>query len=439
MDRRPRTTGTVLALVALACALASPMPALARDYAGIVVDAATGRTLYEDRADAVRFPASLTKMMTLRLAFEAMERGALSPDDPVTFSARAAAAPPSKVGVAAGRSIPVREAVDALVVKSANDAAVALCETLYDTEERCAWAMTLEARRLGMASTVFRNASGLPDRGQVTTARDMARLGLSLRRDHPDRFASFAKREAVVGGRTFRSHNKLLGRVRGVDGIKTGYIRASGYNLVTSVERDGRSVVAVVIGGRTGASRDAHMRDLLSRTFRYASRGDGYAAGLSGPMVPAEGLAVAELLPEPTTGDDGPYRTTAMAFAPEPDRTGAAAAVTGVVRSDDNGTPAPRTGQESAVVPGDEGSDAQGGWMVQVAAAPTERGAREMMEDAKRRLPSLLARAERVVVGRRGGRTYHQARFVGFDTSREAVEACRSLERAGGDCYSGKG
>ena len=435
---RARTAGTTVLVVAVLSLL--PTPALARSYAGLVLDAATGETLYEDRADEARFPASLTKMMTLRLAFDAMERGALSPDDRVTFSARAAAAPPSKVGVAKGGSIRVDEAVRALIVKSANDVAVALCETMYGTEERCAWAMTLEARRLGMTSTTFRNASGLPDRDQVTTARDMARLGLSLKRDHPDRFDLFRTRSVTVAGKTFKTHNRLLGSVSGVDGIKTGYTRASGFNLVTTLERDGRSIVAVVIGGRTGASRDVHMRDLIGRTLRKASRTGGIVASVPNPSVPSPGtpvgVAVADL--DPTTVgpvDERPYRdTAALAYAPTEGRASgsdAAEAITTALVAD---TPAPAPDERPTTVE----RDADGRWMVQVAAAPTERGARSMLSRAVDLHSGFAAQAERVVTGEKDGKTFHQARFVGYDTARAAARACSALKSAGGDCYHGR-
>jgi D-alanyl-D-alanine carboxypeptidase len=240
-------------------------------YAGIVVDASTGKVLYADNARAPRYPASLTKMMTLYLTFEGLERGKFGLNTKIKVSRRAASEPPSKLWLRAGSYITVKDAMHALVTKSANDAATALSEFLAGSEVRFAKLATRKARALGMTDTVFRNAHGLPDSRQITTARDMARLGIALREHFPRRYSIFKTRSYRYGKKTLRSHNRLVGKVKGVDGIKTGYINASGFNLVTSVQRDGRSIVAVVMGGRTAASRDAHMRALIARYLPKAS------------------------------------------------------------------------------------------------------------------------------------------------------------------------
>ena len=247
-------------------------PAQAR-YASIVIDADTGDVLRSRNADTRRYPASLTKMMTLYLLFEAIDNGRLSLDSKLKISKRAARQPPSKLGLRAGKTIRVKDAISALIVKSANDIAVVVAETLGKTEKGFAEKMTRKAHALGMSRTTFRNASGLPNRGQRSTARDMARLARALMRDFPHRYHYFDDQRFRYAGKEHRTPNRLLGNYRGLDGMKTGYIRASGFNLVASAERDGRRIIAVVFGGRTSRSRNAHMANLLDLGFtRLAER-----------------------------------------------------------------------------------------------------------------------------------------------------------------------
>ncbi|QKV17910.1 D-alanyl-D-alanine carboxypeptidase [Oricola thermophila] len=241
-------------------------------YAAIVVDAKDGSILYSVAADRKRYPASLTKMMTLYLLFEAIDSGRVSKTTQIPVSATAARKPASKLYLKAGSTIDVDTAIRALVVKSANDVATAVAEYLAGSEENFARQMTAKARRLGMTDTVFTNASGLPDSGMTTTARDMALLGLALRRDFPHHYGYFSLRSFEFRGKQIRGHNRVLEMVSGADGIKTGYIRASGYNLAASVRRNGRSLVAVVMGGKTGTARDAHMAQLLAASFNRSRR-----------------------------------------------------------------------------------------------------------------------------------------------------------------------
>ncbi|GGG51903.1 hypothetical protein GCM10010964_43860 [Caldovatus sediminis] len=237
-------------------------------YAAIVVDAGSGTALIAAHADAPRHPASLTKMMTLYMVFEALREGRLSLSTPITISAEAAARPPSKLGLPPGSRITVEQAILALVTKSANDVAAAVGEHLSGgSEARFAQMMTLRARSLGMTRTTFRNASGLPDPDQVTTARDMALLGRRLMHDFPERFAYFSTPSFSFRGRPLRNHNRLLLEYEGVDGIKTGYVHASGFNLVASARRDGVRLIAAVFGGATGRERDHHVMALLDQGF----------------------------------------------------------------------------------------------------------------------------------------------------------------------------
>ncbi len=233
-------------------------------FAAVVVDASSGRTLYAESASETRYPASLTKMMTMYMLFEAIDSGRIAKDAPIPVSANAARQPPSKLGIRAGDTITVDTAIRALAVKSANDVSVAVAEFLAGSEAAFAAQMTARARSIGMSRTVFRNASGLHDPGQVTTASDMAKLGIALRKRFLHHFRYFSLREFAVGGRNIRGHNKALDIITGADGIKTGYTRASGYNLVTSVNRNGKLIVAVILGENSAGQRDRRMAALIT-------------------------------------------------------------------------------------------------------------------------------------------------------------------------------
>ncbi|HYD15622.1 MAG TPA: D-alanyl-D-alanine carboxypeptidase family protein [Hyphomicrobium sp.] len=239
--------------------------------AAMVLDANTGKVLHEQFADAPRYPASLTKMMTLYLVFAEIEAGRLSYDTKITVSERANGMAPSKLGLEIGEQIAVIDAVKALITKSANDMAVALAEHIGGSEYQFAQMMTERARQIGMASTTFRNASGLPDTRQLTTARDMVTLGLRLQDDFPKHYRLFSISSFTYGGKIYKSHNTLMRGFPGMDGIKTGYTRASGFNLVSSVRTGNKHLVAAVFGGKTAAVRNAHMRALLYRGLQNAS------------------------------------------------------------------------------------------------------------------------------------------------------------------------
>lgn len=247
----------------------APLPS--DKYAAIVIDASTGQVLYETNSREPRYPASLTKMMTLFMLFEAVDEGRITLDTQMPVSAYAAGRPPSKLGLRAGQTIDARSAILALCVRSANDVAAVVGEFLGGSEARFAEMMTSRARQLGMISTTFRNASGLPDENQRTTARDMAALSVALRQRFPHHYHYFGNREFAYAGKVIRGHNDLLGRVAGVDGLKTGYIRASGFNLATSAGRGGRRIVAVVMGGESARSRNAHMEELIETYLPRAS------------------------------------------------------------------------------------------------------------------------------------------------------------------------
>ena len=240
-------------------------------FSAIVVDANSGRTLYSAYEDGLRHPASITKVMTLYLLFEELDRGAMTLRTQIPISEHAAAQEPSKLGIAPGQTISVEDAIKAVVTRSANDVAVAIAEAIGHTEENFADMMTRKAHALGMSSTVYRNASGLPNDEQVTTARDLTILARSLEDRFPRYFRYFSTAEFDYAGEVIGNHNHLLGRIDGVDEIKTGYTRASGFNLLTSVHRDGRSLIAVVMGGRTAGARDRIMENLIADHIAEAS------------------------------------------------------------------------------------------------------------------------------------------------------------------------
>src|SRR4051794_33355333 len=298
-DRASLRLGAFLALIT-ACGLGAASPARAQigseRYAAIVVDSRSGNTLIAASPDEQRYPASLTKMMTAYMAFEALRDGRLTLSTPIQVSYEAASKPPSRLGLVGGMSLTAEEAILALVTKSANDAAAALGEHLGGgSEQRFAQMMTLKARALGMTRTTFRNASGLPDVDQVSTARDMALLGRRLLQAFPDRYSYFSTPNFVFRGRTHWNHNRLLAEYEGADGIKTGYVNDSGFNLVASAQRDGVRLVATVFGGRSGRERDRHMMALLDQGFAQMGvapqpRGGGMMARATAPALRAGGL-----------------------------------------------------------------------------------------------------------------------------------------------------
>jgi D-alanyl-D-alanine carboxypeptidase len=240
-------------------------------YASIVLDANSGNVLHADKADELRHPASLTKIMTLYLLFERLDAGKIRPDSQLPISEHASIQAPTKLGLKPGQSIEVEDAILGMVTKSANDAAVAVAEAIGGSEPEFADLMTLKAHAIGMSRTTYRNASGLPNDEQVTTARDQAQLGRAIAERFPRYYRYFATPSFTYHGQTMRNHNQLLGHVEGMDGIKTGYTQASGFNLVASVRRDNRHIVSVVMGGTSAGARDARMRSLIEEYIVVAA------------------------------------------------------------------------------------------------------------------------------------------------------------------------
>jgi len=357
--------------------------AKAGKYAAIVVEARSGQVLYARNADSLRYPASLTKMMTLYMAFEALDSGRLKLGDRILISARAAGQPPSRLGLDRGESLTVEDAILVLVTKSANDVAVALAEKLGGNEQNFARMMTLKGRQLGMAHSRFFNASGLPNSSQRSTARDMATLARALLRDHPNFYGYFARQQFSFRGRNFKNHNHLLGSFDGTDGIKTGYINASGYNLVASVTRDGQRLIGVVFGGRSSSSRDRHMRDLIDQSFVRL------ATYVQPPVPPLP-------LDKPTLTQAAMGTTTAIGAAPP----------------------------------------ASDGWKVQVGAYETYDVARQRALNAASVVPGFLRQPRIAVepVGADDSRLY-RAQLTPYD-GRRAELACEVLKRRHVDCFT---
>ena len=451
--------GLVFALCILALSQVFAAEEAQARYASIVIDAETGEVLRSRNADIRRYPASLTKMMTLYLLFEAIDNGKFSLNSKLKVSKRAAGQSPSKLGLRAGSTIRVEDAIKALIVKSANDIAVVVAEALGGTEVEFARKMTRKAKALGMSRTSFRNASGLPNRKQRSTARDMAKLARALMQDFPNRYHYFDDRRFRYRGRVHRSPNKLLGRYRGMDGIKTGYIRASGFNLVASAERDGRRVIAVVFGGKTSRSRNAHMANLLDLGFTRIAENDAkrgrvrYAgvpwppggSGLAAPtprFKPATIMVAAAEPPDLVEGAAAPpaepIETPSPASQPAPEP---AEIVSGPAPP----KPAPaKPGAEPLTVAEPEPAPApapsptktfealsavEGAWGIQVGAYESVTAAEIAMRRASTRAP-VLKDAKATLAPRTDGRgTLYRARFLGLYKN-DAERACKALRAA---------
>ncbi|WP_158918465.1 D-alanyl-D-alanine carboxypeptidase [Caulobacter sp. S45] len=284
--------GLAVTMTTALAGLATPAAALGvfsqPKYAAIVLDANSGEVLYAKRADALRFPASITKIMTLYLTFEALATGRLSMHDTVTISPHAYSMAPSKVSTHAGETLSVEEAIQAVTVHSANDVAVALAEKVGGSESRFAQLMTLRARELGMTHSYFVNASGLPDSRQIVTARDISILARAVMRDYPQYYAYFGERSFDFHGKVLINHNHLLQKMPGVDGLKTGYTNAAGFNLAASAVRGGHRLITVVLGGPSTAARDENVEELLDAGFNVINR---RAAG--------QRMTIASLISEP--------------------------------------------------------------------------------------------------------------------------------------------
>jgi len=458
--------GRTLAIAGLVSGLAglAGSEAAAAPNAAIVIDAKSGKVLYSDNPDARRHPASLTKMMTLYMLFEQIDSGQASLDTNISVSGRCAGQAPSKLGFKPGQTIKARDTILALVTKSANDVACAIGEHISGTESAFARDMTNRARRLGMSKTTFRNASGLPDNAQVTSARDMATLGRALQDHFPEHFKYFATKSFKWKGNTYSNHNRLLGRVKGVDGIKTGYIRASGFNLVSTVKRSNRELVAVVLGGDTGKARDARMASLIEKYLPKATKGRRTVAAVQG--APNGKVVVLGVVPIPPRRPERPSEPITTASVVGANSIFALAAVDAVeqgdtampdeveqVLSEQAGAATPSAPAAKALAPvtvaavaaepapkkaaPEPAGGSVSGWKIQLAAVPTEASALEILNNARSKAPDVLAKAspytETVV---KEEVTLYRARFAGFSDRDEARAACAHLTKKDFACLA---
>ncbi|WP_245418401.1 SPOR domain-containing protein [Cohaesibacter intestini] len=461
----------IACLAALFLALASlgaATPAVANSkYAAYVIDVKSGKVLFSRNANSLRYPASLTKMMTLYMLFERLENGSLTLNSRLKVSKHAAARPPSKLGLRPGSSIRVRDAILALVTKSANDVAATIAENLGGTESNFAKMMTAKARSIGMSRTTFKNASGLPNKYQKTTAKDMALLGRALQDRFPKQYKFFNTRAFKYGKRRYGNHNRLLGRVKGVDGIKTGYTRASGFNLVSNVKSRDRHIVAVVMGGKTGRSRDAHMKKLIASYLPKAKSG----RRLTALVVPRAGtkrsyIQLAKQVPLPRAKTLGSNVVLASAqqpsdmvasYAPQqklaslprinptlddasaietasgtvtnhkPRVTTAALAILPRAANDPIGD----LSTHSPVLPEAAPIKARpSGWHIQLGATPSLEAANRLLAKARAKNQRLLvAKLNHTETVQKNSDTLYRARFAGFESKSAARSACKILKK----------
>lgn len=379
-------------------------------FEALVLDADTGQVLGENNADALTYPASLAKMMTLYLTFEALNSGKLRLDQPLPVSENASAKPKSHLGLDAGDSVPVRDLILAIVTKSANDAAAVLAEGLAGSESAFAERMTQKARQLGMNHTTYRNASGLPDPEQTTTARDIARLALALYQHFPREYRYFATKEFEFRGETVVGHDHLLDWYPGADGIKTGFINASGYNLATSAVQKGHRLIGVIMGGRTFRSRDRQMAAMLDKAFAEVEAGDA-----SRRLVAAAPQAAPPSPPQPAAADE---------VQPAPAR----------ARVDAIGRLAAAAMRESSDNDDDEPArPVRDRWGIEIGAFREESGAQKALQHAAR-LHITRGKPQQILPPAKAGHGgVYRARLLHF-TSREARAACIALHKKGVAC-----
>ncbi len=441
---------SLMLIVALAVVPTTP-PLVAQTsentrYAAIVVDAETGEVLFARHADSRRYPASITKVMTLYLAFEALTEGKVKLDDVITVSPRAASQPPSKLGLAAGQTITLDDAMKATAVRSANDMAMVIAEHVGGSQDRFAAQMTLKARELGMTQTRYVNPNGLPDARQITSARDLAILARAVMRDYPQYYRYFGLHDWVYEGREYRNTNGLLRSEFGYDGMKTGYTNASGYNLAASAVRDGRRLITIVLGGRSTASRNSHVAELMETGFEverlrragqpiqvaqtyFEQKGFGIGPDNSGPVQYAD---LEDEDDEGSSGSDAVTYASLPAPPPQPARVTPAPSegrtLTSLMRTEDpsdvtaslNGAPASAPARQPAR---ETARETAGRWAVQVGAFRDETVARDWLTEVNRRFRSQFSAAERSVQNAEG---WYRSRFTGM-SEQAAQAACATL------------
>ncbi|WP_375057085.1 D-alanyl-D-alanine carboxypeptidase [Zobellella sp. DQSA1] len=393
-------TGFLFLAVLLMYSLFNQVQANPR-YASIVLDADSGEVLHASNADATRYPASLTKMMTLYMLFEAMDKGLMTLDTAMPVSAHAASMPQTNISLKAGDRLKVRDAIPALIVRSANDVAAVVAEALGGTESGFGRMMTEKAKAMKMTATTFRNASGLPNAAQTSTARDLAILSVRLMKDFPQHYHYFSTQSFTYKGRTYNSHNRMVRNYPGVDGMKTGYIRASGFNVATSAAKGERRLIGVVMGGQTAQSRDAHMASLLDRGFERATqlaRVSPEAVKPAGKLVVSTDTVRQVARQEPVTRAPAVLQRTSQTF------------------------PA-----QQVMITGELG------WAVQIGSFRVPEQARDRASDAAQRLDDIDLAQITVSEVEISNRKLFRARLVGLQEN-QAKNACQRLSRQGMDC-----
>ncbi len=375
-------------------------------YASFVMEEVSGRVLYARNADKQLYPASLAKIMTLYILFEELQSKNLTLNSQITISSLSASRSPSKLYLKPGETISVEDAIFALVTKSANDIATAVSEEISLSEREFAKRMTRKAKALGMSRTIFKNASGLPNRAQVSTARDMAKLGTAIRTDFPEYYHYFSNKSFRFRGKTYRNHNRLLAIFEGTDGIKTGYIGASGFNLVASAEQNGVRLIGVIFGGKTSKSRDLHMIKLLTNQFKVVK-----------PFRVAS-IPVATPLPRPENKGLADSSSKLASVVPPISKPQI------IIRS------IPSNSIESQIA---SKGDA---WSIQVGSFSRKISAHKAAIKARRSAASILAMIPaQVSLVMRGELPLWRVRFEGLDEP-SARAACVELYQSGNACFA---
>jgi D-alanyl-D-alanine carboxypeptidase len=383
-----------------------------RENESIVIDADTGRVLSEMNADAITYPASLTKMMTLYLTFEALNAGRLRLDQYLPVSVEAASKSPTKLRLVPGDSVQVQDLILGVVTKSANDAAAVLAEGMAGSEAAFAERMTRKSRQLGMTNTVYRNASGLPDPEQRTTARDVAQLALALHHDFPREYRYFSTRQFYFRGRLITSHNHLLEWYEGADGIKTGYIGASGFNLAASAVRDGHRLIGVVMGGASAGSRDREMAALLDQGFAEVGVAPTLVARReTGPTPAPQALGDAD---DPPTAPARPREKIGQL-------TKAAGKIAAHLSPVAKAEAAPMPHQQRGAPESDR-------WAIQLGAYRAESAAEQAVRSAAGTGAIKGKPVQIVQPSKSGKKRWYRARLLNF-TAQEAQSACAALHK----------
>lgn len=427
--------GSLCLLLILACLFAPPAEAARRQarnakpwwqsarYAGLVINADNGDVLYSANPDKQLHPASLTKMMTLYVVFSALDTGQWTKDTRLPVSARAAAASPTKLGLREGDTIRVEDAIKGLVTCSANDAAIVLAEGFAGSEDKFARIMTQTAAKLGMSKSQFYNASGLPNPGQYSSARDMATLALALQKHFPDYYPYFSTASFSYRGLTYNNHNHLMERYEGMDGIKTGYVNASGFNLVSSVRRNGVRLVGVVFGGSSASSRDQYMAKLLDAALIKATGSTETPIYAQGPASIAPEPQPANFATTDTVTDKVPVEAAQATYQ-------AAAPKKFTARNKAPTQVAPATLAKKT-------EPKTSGWRIQVGAYKNKKEGQKALAKLQKQYPHLLSDSAPSLTSARTrkGHTVYRAQLVGLDQN-EAQSACATLKKNGQSCLN---